>query len=539
MPTASRNDALSTIAEDTLDAFAIIADAAAGQMGQRPGGIDSFAAINQFTATKAVTKLGRIQDDLIAAYRQLRDEPAIARVTVADEDDRHQVLYIARGTGLTCAVPLCSRLSAKGRLGELPVGGGATVALPSGTRYYEIVERTVFKPFWRQDGWDARNTVIHTEAFGPLTIGSLRDVLAQAGWSEDDLDLLERQLAAESADSNVSDGQKRAVLTAMELRDQPLLDEFQGEIFRLPIDRQLAILGPAGTGKTTTLVLRLRQKIDGEWLTEEERDLIEQAAENGQPHAQSWLMFTPTDLLKHYVKEAFARVGVPAPDSRIRTWDEHRRDLARRSLPVLRSATGGTLVINDTADLLLPTTIARQIAWFEDFDEHQNALFTSQLVEQAEMLANGRDEEGQRLGRRVRALLRETSARPMAALAALAGAGVDLRQLAARLNDEVGERLRRSLAQHLRRDEAMLSDLGRFLLGLGIEDDDEDDEAEAEGDEEDEPLTPGSKRAAQAAFLRSVRAAAVANARGRSAPSRGGPAKCWLGYACATLLCPI
>lgn len=68
-------------------------------------------------------------------------------------------------------------------------------------------------------------------------------------------------------------------------------------MFRLPLDRQLAILGPAGTGKTTTLVLRLRQKIDGEWLTEEERELIDQAAENGQPHAQSWLMFTPTDLL--------------------------------------------------------------------------------------------------------------------------------------------------------------------------------------------------------------------------------------------------
>lgn len=127
------------------------------------------------------------------------------------------------------AVTLCSRLSAKGRLAELPVGRGEIVALPSGTRYYEVVERTVFKPFWRQGGWDARNTVVQTEALGPLSIGSLRELLARAGWSEASLDLLELQLAAETASENISEGHKRSVLTAMQLRDQPLLDEFQGE----------------------------------------------------------------------------------------------------------------------------------------------------------------------------------------------------------------------------------------------------------------------------------------------------------------------
>jgi len=52
-------------------------------------------------------------------------------------------------------------------------------------------------------------------------------------------------------------------------------------------------------------------------------------------------MFTPTELLKQYLKEAFAREGVPASDLRIRTWQDYRRELARNAFGVLRTTTGG------------------------------------------------------------------------------------------------------------------------------------------------------------------------------------------------------
>jgi predicted NACHT family NTPase len=66
--------------------------------------------------------------------------------------------------------------------------------------------------------------------------------------------------------SGISAGISHQVRTAMGLRDQPILDQFQGEIFRLPLDSQLIILGPPGTGKTTTLIKRLGQKLDIETL---------------------------------------------------------------------------------------------------------------------------------------------------------------------------------------------------------------------------------------------------------------------------------
>lgn len=52
-------------------------------------------------------------------------------------------------------------------------------------------------------------------------------------------------------------------------------------------------------------------------------------------------MFTPSELLKHYLKEAFDRELVPASDDRIKTWNSFRSDLACNNLDILKSANGG------------------------------------------------------------------------------------------------------------------------------------------------------------------------------------------------------
>lgn len=129
----TRSAMLGAVAADTLAAFVTIADAAAAQLGRRAPVADSFAVINKMTNAEAVRKLGEGRDDLVEGYQRLCDEPAIARLVIADEDGHRETLYISRGASVSCAVPLCSSLAAKGRLASLPIGEPEPIKLANET----------------------------------------------------------------------------------------------------------------------------------------------------------------------------------------------------------------------------------------------------------------------------------------------------------------------------------------------------------------------------------------------------------------------
>ncbi|HHP7016914.1 TPA: hypothetical protein ACSE92_005113 [Pseudomonas aeruginosa] len=393
------------VAGEALTQLDSIAAAAKSKLHDgRTLGSDALASINTMTSSSAIQKLDQISQANRESYQVLAAEPAIARVVVVDEEGEERTYYICRTTPVSGFPNLASYRAPVGRLASLAIG--AEFTLPNGT-VVEVLERAQLRPAAMADGWDSRDTVVEAEHFGPLTIESLRALLTEVAGAEVTEDILGQLLAEETVKANIVDGVRRSVITKMGLRDQPVLDQYQDEIFRLPLDKRLLILGPPGTGKTTTLIRRLGQKLDTAFLEESEQRLVETvSAAQGIAHVNSWLMFTPTELLKQYLKEAFAREGVPASDLRIRTWQDYRRELARNAFGVLRTASGGgTFVLKDSLPSLSEAALDRPIQWFDDFDAWQRNAYVQELHEAAALLHDAKSPEVESLGARLQDIL--------------------------------------------------------------------------------------------------------------------------------------
>ncbi len=320
----------------------------------------------------------------------------------------------------------------------------------------------------------------------------------------------------------------------MQLRIAPILDEFQDTIFRLPLDSQIAVLGPPGTGKTTTLVRRLRQKIDFAYLdADSERPLVEGLDAAGLTHADSWIMFSPTELLRLYVKDAFGKEGVPVHDESLRTWDDYRREIGRRNLNVLRSGGGSGFVLREDDSLLSPTTLINQIAWFEAFDRWQKEDFIHQLEVATAQLHNAPSGDAVALGRQASEAIARSRSNPLLLLGELAGLRNRLRQVADAQRDDTKTELRKPLGTYAQADSGFLEALTHFVANLDNRESEGDDEEDLEIEEEEEfertqPLR--GRRLVEDVFVRAMRSRAISQASGRnlSGGSRAGRLLAWL-----------
>lgn len=495
-------------------------------------GSDALASVNTMTSSSAIQKLDQISQANRESYQILAAEPAIARVVVVDEEGDERTYYICRTTPVSGFQNLASYRAPIGRLASLAIG--AEFTLPNGT-VVEVLERAQLRPAALADGWDSRDTVVEAEHFGPLTIESLRALLTKVAGEEVTEDLLGQLLAEETVKANIIDGVRRSVITKMGLRDQPVLDQYQDEIFRLPLDKRLLILGPPGTGKTTTLIRRLGQKLDTAFLEEGEQRLVEiVATAQGTAHANSWLMFTPTELLKQYLKEAFAREGVPASDLRIRTWQDYRRELARNAFGVLRTASGGgTFVLKDSLPSLSAEALDRPIQWFDDFNTWQRNAYVQELHEAANMLREAKAPEVQSLGERLSSILTQASDGALAStFGSLAAELPKVQALVTSLKDASDGKIKAALNLQLNRNRAFLDELARFIDGLQqAQTTDADEQDELDADEEEDTTAPRTGRAAALnAYMQAVRAQAraAASKRAVSKTSRNGKIIEWL-----------
>lgn len=518
------------VAGEALTQLESIATAAKSKLHDgRTLGSDALASINTMTSSSTIQKLDQISQANRESYQVLAAEPAIARVVVVDEEGEERTYYICRTSPVSGFPNLASYRAPVGRLASLAIG--AEFALPNGT-VVEVLERAQIRPVGLADGWDSRDTVVEAEHFGPLTIESLRALLTEVAREEVTEDLLGQLLAEETVKANIIDGVRRSVITKMGLRDQPVLDQYQDEIFRLPLDKRLLILGPPGTGKTTTLIRRLGQKLDAAFLEEGEQRLVAMvAAAQGVAHSNSWLMFTPTELLKQYLKEAFAREGVPASDLRIRTWQDYRRELARNAFGVLRTATGGgTYVLKDGLPSLSAEALVRPIQWFSDFDSWQCNTYVQELHEAAALLREAKAPEVPSLGERLQNILAQVGDGALVSIfVSLAAEIPNVQVLVNSLKEATDKKIRESLNLQLNKDKGFIASLGSLIDGLqqtaATEFEDEQDEDEEEPSVQKTPIEK-----IVAAYNQAVRAQAraAASKRAVSKSSRNGKIIEWL-----------
>lgn len=535
MNTEEQRTDISRVATETLSVLLTIASTAESRLREPYAtGPHSLANYNSLTYDKAAKSLNTIDSARRQSLESLTIEPAIARVVVLQEDGTPLVYYICRHTAES--IPgsphkLAGRNTPAGRLASLDVGDEHELRTPGGLQSVQVVEKALLHAISNHQGWDSRDSILRSEAYGPVTVISMRDLLGGADLDVEEIDILGAILAEDEKAANIIDGIKRNVITKMGLRDQPILDRYQDEIFRLNLDSQLLIVGPPGTGKTTTLIRRLGQKADREYLNDHERRLIDGAVGDAQPsHGDSWLMFTPTDLLKQYLKEAFAREGIAAPDQKISTWTRYRLDLARNHFRILRGTSGGGSYVLRDVDPFGPDVLQNQTEWYEDFVAWERNDFWDELAAAASTMSKSKDSAAARLGVRAENLVRDTARSKLAsALLEIVALSDETQTILDALKASSDSLLRSHLNLQVNRDRQMLNELANFLDSLGSDDDEGDD---SESEDEEESQSPKTRLALAAATVsRNIRSQARARAGGRSLAkgTRAGKIATWLG----------
>lgn len=539
---SNKDAALSDIAEDSLTCIEKVAAAAeAARKSHRRTDARAFASINTLNSPQQVSTLEKVADAELEALSTLIEQPVIARIHYIDENDEEDTIFITRSTPRSVpGYKIASYRAPLGRIASLAAGDEGTFHVGATVRDLLVDSSARLKPQHEYGQWDAKNTEIDIRGLGRFTIGSLRELLETRTHAEDDdVDAL----WDDETDTNIVEGVRRAILTQMGLRDQPILDRHQDEIFRMPINSRCFLSGPPGTGKTTTLIRRLGQKTDRQALEESgEMRLVRQVEEEtGRPHESSWILFSPTELLRQYVKEAFNKEGLAASDGHIRTWEEFRRELAREELGLLRtSARTGPFVERRTQDYLRPE-VADEAQWYDEFREFVDASVADELRSDAEFLAKseapGLSAIGGLLGDAFKTPEREFYAYTMRSVAELAP---EIREAISSLSDAINRILTRTrnALTHADRDfpDLLRQEISR-QLAADPQDADEDDELEAALDDEDEQTAepqagrPVSRQQALVRFERALKSLAKARrARRRvSEKTQDGMLLAWLG----------
>ena len=518
----SCEECIKIMAHESLDIFSKIANDAQSEIDDTPtrSRFSPLAAPN----AKAIKNLGRGRQENLENYRKLVRNPTNTRVVTKNKKEEKEIYYVSQATPPSSKyadnIWVVSYHAPIGRLASLPVGEKDWLEIPNGKeKFFEVIEKAEFHPLKDAEGWDSKNTAFASEACNQITIESLREFLRDP----------DKKLFIK--------GKRRGIRDKMELPDQFILDQYQDELFRLPLDSRILLLGAPGTGKTTTLIRRLSQKLDVEHLNEDENRIagIKDSITESN-HSESWVMFTPTEFLKLYVKESFNREGVPAPDEHINTWDEFRIDLARNQFGVLRSVSGSRSYVMKNSFLTLKAgSKTNLIEWFKDFDRWQKTIFLEEMRSHAKKISSEQSSsEISMLGKNILTILgTDDEELQPSVFMSLLKVTEQIQKIVKNIKESSDKEIRRALNIQIHKDNHFLDNFASFIEGLPEEmsNSDEQDTSIDDDEEEEQSQSSVGRAGAEAHFMQAVRSQARLRARNRnvSKSSRTGRLIEWLG----------
>jgi hypothetical protein len=271
-----------------------------------------------------------------------------------------------------------------------------SVPTPGGVRTLEVKDTCFYRPHpHSSNAFDLKFII---KGRKPAFFGSLHELLKNVQDADDELrklqeqqlkleeqeqeeqltQLLKRIGEAEHRKKNALEKAQSFIRKHAELRHQPILDPWQEEIKRSHLyDKTVAINGGPGTGKTTSLIQRIKFLLDEKAMEEYMPKLSNTEKDKLFKNGNNWMFFSPNELLKLFLRNNMTAEGLMGDDSRVMVWDDYKSTLAKKYKLFNPETQGPFLLLRKFNDVhLLPTSPKQLRSIVTGFDsfylQHQN-----------------------------------------------------------------------------------------------------------------------------------------------------------------------
>lgn len=368
----------------------------------------------------------------------LQQYPAIARVVLTSEKTANELeIFVCKGmppVGDNSQYPhapmptnihhrqgrlTASYDSAMGKFASCHVGDSVD------NFYIEEIEK-LFPHLDDEDVIDSRDTEFRgTDQV--LTIKSLRQYLKGVA-EQTGLSWLDMEDAP--SEDLVVEGSVRRKKTSFRL-EFTLVDKQQDKIFRESIDSRFILLGAPGTGKTTTMISRLRYWMGSDLqqtgnADSETTDLIQGALQKGMQ--RSWVLFVPTDLLKVYVRNAMDAHGIGHLHEQIHTWDEYSYQLGLKHFNIYANSSRSGFIRKNT-NWLSSKAQNQPIKWYDAFEQFRSKLLMTRILNNINILVDSPRTDIQTIGTRLKTIAQRESATVLSVIGDFSSFDADLKKI--------------------------------------------------------------------------------------------------------------